>query len=151
MFRLLSKFIFARFRVFPFQFFSKKSDNQCQNILAVRRYCILLYSGTHLDNYKPHVKYSIYDQQPFSLCINCINCINLIKDSKTLRSKRELCHFHLRFTPPQKKKTKKKNNNKKHTLRLESLIVRTRISDFTTKNTPRGRSHGFCPMTTQTV
>ena len=103
-FRLLSKFIFARFRVFPFQFFSKKSDNQCQNILAVRRYCILLYSGTHLDNYKPHVKYSIYDQQPFSLCINCINCINLIKDSKTLRSERKLCQFYLpkRPAPPPK-------------------------------------------------
>ena len=103
-FRLLLKFILARFRVFPFQFFSKKSDNQCQNILAVRRYCILLYLGTHLDNYKPHVKYSIYDQQPFFLCINCINCINLIKDSKTLRSERKLCQFYLpkRPAPPPK-------------------------------------------------
>ena len=41
------------------------SYNQCQNILAVRRKCIHLYSilkifdflflGTHLDNHKPHI------------------------------------------------------------------------------------------------
>ena len=54
----------------------------------------------------------------------------------------------LAIQPPPKKNN---TNNKKHTLRLESLIVRTKISDFTTKDTPRGRSHGFCPMTTQTV
>ena len=111
MFRLLSKFTLARFRVCPFQFFSKNSDNQCQNILAVRRYCILLYSGTHLDNYKPHVKYSIYDQQPFSLCINCINCINLIKDSKTLRSERKLCQFYLPKRPAPPPENDQKNHD----------------------------------------
>ena len=99
-FWLLPKFVSARFRVFPFfSIFSKKSENQCQNILLVRRYYILLYLETHLDKYKPHVKYSIFDPEPF-LSINCINCINLIKDSKTLKKK--LCQFHLPY-PPQER------------------------------------------------